>query len=124
MFNAKIEEKLIISRYILSKKIYGLLKESCKDNPENQEYLLSFLDIFSNHIGAGNFVIELLEAIFKNNDKITSKLNKISFHKKGELEKNESLSFLKMLYCKAKEVASNERNLIITLISQLCFNGN
>lgn len=118
-----MEEKLILSRCILSKKIYELLRESCDGNTENQEYLLTFVDLFLNHIGYGNFVIELLQAIFKNNDRIVGKLRKLSFKKKGELDKNDSISFLKMLYCKAKEVEPNQRKEILSLISQLCFNG-
>ena len=124
ILNSKLEEKFILSRCVLAKKIYELLKESCDGNPDNQEYLLTFVDVFLNHIGSGNFVIELLQAIFKNNDKIVAILRKMSFKKKGDHEKNESLSFLKMLYCKAKEVDPNQKKAIFHLISQLCYNGN
>ena len=123
MKNFKLLEKFILSRFLLSKKIYGLLQQSCKDNHENQEYLFSFLDIFTNHIGAGKFVIEMLESTFKNNFKILKRLHKLTFQKKSEMGLTENISLIKVLFSLSKEIESGQKANLLNLLNKLCFNG-
>jgi len=120
--NTILEEKFVMSRYYLSKRIYGLLQQSCIENEQNQEYLLAFLDVFSQHITSGKFVIEFLESIFHNNYKILKKLPQMTFNKRGDFGQNENFSFLKMLFCKAKEKESQQKDLL-DFLNKLCFNG-
>lgn len=93
------------------------------ENQENQEYLLSFLDIFSNHIGYGTFVIDLLMEILKNNFNILNKLHKISFQKLSDYKNSDNVSFIKMLFLKAQEIENTQQKKLLNLLSLLCFNG-
>lgn len=119
---ANEEEKIIKIRYLLSKKVYNLLEICCFKNPENQEYLMQFLDIFINHIGYGKFVIDLLENMMKNTN-IIKKVGKLFFIEKGN-NKQQKICFINLMISQISKLFLSQKSYLVDFLDKLCIQGS
>lgn len=64
--------------YILCFKVYQVLKEICRNNAHNQEYMFKFIMMFEAQIGQGTFVCETLRNCFSKNNFILQQLDTVT----------------------------------------------
>lgn len=113
---------MIKIRYALSKQIYIFLSECCIKNPENQEYLIGFLEIYINHIDYGKFVIDFLETVLQDNPKILESLNSLYFYTK-KFDKCEKNSLIHLLLAKIIESNISQKCALLNLLEKICYDG-
>ncbi|EGR33561.1 MIR domain protein [Ichthyophthirius multifiliis] len=73
----KLQQEFFGKRYGLSYNIYMLLQCICKENTQNQQYLLKFIYTFIPHIGFGKFVCDALSNIYFKNIQILQEIQNI-----------------------------------------------